>query len=146
MIAIPEHHTSMSLFSRLFKRNPPEFAVGQIWAYQHRPGESRSTLQICQIDDDARLGRIFHISVFQVQIPTPGGGLCEAMPHLPVSLETLQQSVTTWQQDAPVPGDYREGYQIWREAFDQGDAGIFTLSVAEILDITARMAAQGHTA
>lgn len=136
----------MSLISRLFKRTPPDFAVGQVWTYRHRAGESSSTLQICQIDQDARMGRIFHIGVQRVRIPTPGGGLCENMPHLPVSLETLQQSVTAWQQDAPVPDDYREGYQIWRDAFDRGEAGIFTIPVADILDVTARMAKQGQSA
>jgi hypothetical protein len=34
---------------------------------------------------------------------------------------------------------YLPGYRMWRQAFDAGHAGIYTISIAEILDLTEKM-------
>jgi hypothetical protein len=40
-----------------------DFAVGQIWSYKNRPTEAGSEVLINKIEDDPKLGLIFHISV-----------------------------------------------------------------------------------
>ena len=43
----------------------------------------------------------------------------------------MEQSVTTLERESgPVP-DYSEGYRLWREAYDAGKGGVFTIPVAE---------------
>lgn len=114
----------------------PEFAVGQVWAYNTRPGEEQSTLVINQIDDDAKLGHIYHISVSGIHIQIGPGAFVSELPHLPVSPETLEKSCTALlRQAAPNPA-YLPGYRLWKEAFDVGHAGVYTISVAEIVGVT----------
>jgi hypothetical protein len=31
------------------------------------------------------------------------------------------------------------GYQMWKQAFDTGHAGIYTISIAEIVDLAEKM-------
>src|SRR4051812_21719003 len=78
----------------------PEFAVGQVWAYKTRTGEEQSTLVIDKIDDDTRLGRIYHISVSGIHIQIGRGSVANELPHLPVSQETLIQSCTALMRQA----------------------------------------------
>ena len=114
----------------------PEFAVGQVWAYKTRPGEEQSTLVIDQIDDDTRLGRIYHISVSGIRIQIGQGSFANELPHLPVSQKTLKQSCTALlRQAAPNPA-YLPGYRLWKDAFDAGHAGVYSISVADIVGLT----------
>jgi len=34
---------------------------------------------------------------------------------------------------------YLPGYRMWKQAFDAGGAGIYFISIAEILDLTEKM-------
>jgi len=66
----------------------PDFDEGQVWAYKTRPGEEESTLLINKVEEDPRLGRIYHISISKLQISTGPGVFTDQMPHLPVSKQT----------------------------------------------------------
>ena len=86
-----------------------DYAAGQVWTYHANPGDKGSTLQINKIEQDPKLGAIFHISVFGLRISNPrvAGGVLTELPHLP----------------------------HWKQEFDAGHAGIYTVSVAEIVTI-----------
>ena len=47
------------------KRRPTiaDYAVGQVWEYKTRPGEEASRIYIAKIDENEKLGRIFHIYI-----------------------------------------------------------------------------------
>jgi hypothetical protein len=114
-----------------------DYAAGQVWTYHANPGDKGSTLQINKIEQDPKLGAIFHISVFGLRISNPrvAGGVLTELPHLPVSKETLDKSVESL-ADVPVrPVSYEQGYAHWKQEFDAGHAGIYTVSVAEIVTI-----------
>jgi hypothetical protein len=90
----------------------PQFAVGQVWAYNTRPGEEQSTLVIDKVEDDTKLGRIYHISVSGIQIKVGASTFTHELPHLPVSPGTLKMSCTTLVgQVAPNP-NYLPGILI----------------------------------
>jgi hypothetical protein len=113
-----------------------QFTQGQVWAYSSRPSETGSTLLINKVESDPKLGLIFHISVRAVKVKNkrvPSGFTTE-LPHFPVSTKTLQSSVTRQLRMEPPNPEYKEGYATWRQAFDQGKAGIFTIPVAEIVE------------
>jgi hypothetical protein len=116
----------------------PQFAVGQKWAYKTRPGEEQSTLVIDKVEDDPRLGRIYHISVSDVRIKLGSDIFANALPHLPVSLETLKLSCTTLLGEVVPNEQYLPGYRLWKEAHDAGHAGIYTISVAEIVTVAEK--------
>ena len=114
-----------------------DFAEQQVWSYKTRKGEEGSTILINKVENDAKLGQIFHISVAKVRVKNPRApsGVSNELPHFPVSKQTLEASCTKLVgKSAPNP-DYLEGYNEWKRAFDQGKAGVFTISVAEIVQI-----------
>jgi hypothetical protein len=127
--------SALSLLSAMPDALAQEFKEGQVWSYRTRPNEQSSTLLINKVESDAKLGSIFHISVSGVKVKNrrAPGGVTQELPHFPVSKKTLEDSVLKLVGTAaPNPG-YREGYATWKQAFDAGNAGIFTISVAEIV-------------
>ena len=114
-----------------------DFSEGQVWSYKTRPGEESSTLLINKIEADPALGPIYHISLFKVRVKNAHApsGFSSDLPHFPVSKETLEKScVKRVGYSKPNP-EYLEGYAQWKQAFEQGRAGIFTISVAEIVGV-----------
>ena len=109
-----------------------KYAVGQVWSYRTRPGESQSRLYIVHITECDKVGTIYHVFLDRLSLKLPKGGVQNVFPHAPVSDKTLDASVIelveTRQTNLP---DISEGYQIWREAFDSGGARVFTIPVSE---------------
>lgn len=112
-----------------------EYSTGQIWSYKTRTGEESSTVLINKVEDDPKIGKIFHISVNDVHVINPDApsGLSTNLPHFPVSEITLEKSCLKITGHSESNPEYIEGYKIWREAFDAGEAGVFDISVAEIV-------------
>ncbi len=50
---------------------------------------------IAPVEEDPKLGRIYHISVSGIQIRLGGKTVATELPHLPVSSDTLRLSCTT---------------------------------------------------
>jgi hypothetical protein len=117
----------------------PDFTGGQVWAYKTRAGEEDSTLLINKVEDDPRLGHIYHVSVSKIQIKSGPGVSTDQMPHLPVSRQTLELSCTKLVGRSEPNPMYFPGYRMWKQAFDAGHAGIYTISIAEILDLAEKM-------
>jgi hypothetical protein len=117
-----------------------QFAEGQVWEYSSRPSETGSTLLINKVESDPKLGLIFHISVRTVKVKNKraSSGFTTELPHFPVSTKTLQSSVTRQLRTEPPNPEYVEGYATWRQAFEQGKAGIFTIPVAEIIEVVEK--------
>lgn len=127
----------MSLLAYFGSVSAQDFREGQVWSYKTRKGEEKSTVLINKVDTDPKLGKIFHISIFGVKIKNPRivGGVSTELQHSPVSEETLKKSLTKMtRKDSPNP-DYADGYKTWKEAFDRGDAGVFTIGVADIVGV-----------
>ncbi len=81
------------------------FVAGQVWRYNTRPGEEASRVTILKVEPDERLGNIIHVAVHGVRIQAAAspGGVCHT------------------------------GYHTWRQAFDDGKAGVWTLSLADTI-------------
>ncbi len=112
-----------------------EFSAGQTWRYKTRPGEEASRVVVCKVETDERFGKIVHVYVEGVAIKNPhlAGGV-KIIAHLPFAEGALRRSVVTLEgMRLPLPG-YEEGYKTWKQAFDAGKAGIFTIPVAEAVE------------
>jgi hypothetical protein len=113
----------------------PDYAEGQVWTYDHRPGEDGSRVVIRKIGVEPEDGEVFHVSIVGVKLRNhrvPGGAQ-PAMHHAAVLRATLDKSLrelTTASDEDPA---WQNGYAVWRQAYDNGDAGVFELSVPEIL-------------
>lgn len=121
-----------SFFSLFGIGKSQDFQVGQVWSYETRNQEPNSTLQILKIDEISSTEKFVHITVVDLKIPkSKEGEFAEFIGHLPMSEESLRKSVVKLvSKKEPLP-DFQEGYGIWKEAFDDGKAGAFDVSVAE---------------
>ena len=113
-----------------------QFAEGQIWKYATRPGESESRITIVRLDDDAEYGNIIHIYISDIDINNPEapGGKTTYIAHMPFAEDALEDCVTELERNSPELPEFREGYRLWREDFDQGEAGVFTIPVSQAIE------------
>lgn len=113
------------------------YAVGQVWKYHHRHGEDGSRLMVLRIDTEPGYGNIVHVAVsgLSIRAPQAPNGYIREMGHLPFVEDAIDQSVTELVDTLPEPpaGD---GYAVWREAFDKGEAGVFTVPLGKLLALT----------
>lgn len=110
------------------------FAPGQRWTYRTRPGEETSTALILK-REELPLGPVLHVQLDGLRLHNPltESGLQTELGHLPISEAAAQECLTELiEEHAALPGD-QSGYQQWRTAFDAGEAGVFTLPLAEIV-------------
>ena len=113
-----------------------EFEAGQRWAYQTRPEDPDSTLVIGKVESLSNHEIVVHISVVNVNIKSPraAGGFTHAVHHMPISPEALRASVTRRSGTGSPAAQFLEGYQIWRAAADEGEAGVFSIQVREAVE------------
>ena len=121
----------------------PSLSVGQVWKYQTRPGESDSRVTIVSIDHgDEEYGDIVHIYISELDIDNPSApdGKTLFISHLPYAAEMLKASLTELESTYDdVQGELeqyeatQEGYRLWKRAFENSEAGVFTNPVADAI-------------
>ncbi|WP_139217861.1 hypothetical protein [Pontibacter chinhatensis] len=115
-----------------------QFKEGQVWEYETRIGEESSKLTILKVEEYPRGQVVVHIAIDNVNIksPTSEDSIVTSIEHLPFDLEALEKSVTKKITDnQPIP-DFKDGYEVWKLFFDEGDAGVFSTSVKEAVAYT----------
>ncbi len=125
----------------------PKYKGGQVWAYHTRLHETDSTLTVVKTEMDDTLGSIIHIHIQGLRIGNPHDklGLTSVATHLPCSEEAIDQSVIEVLKASTLLPEYEEGYQQWREAFDAGNAGIWGIPVAKMVDAMETVLNQPQT-
>ncbi|WP_454047429.1 hypothetical protein [Chryseobacterium sp. Marseille-Q8038] len=123
------------LFSGCTKKD--QYNVGQEWNYKTRPTEKNSTLTILKIEEYPETGKVIHISISGLKIKDTSSttGFADKFTHIPISEEALDKSVTSLKNETGKKPDSLEmnGYSYWKKEFDNGNAGIFTIPVSEIV-------------
>lgn len=117
---------------------PPasKFQAGQVWAFTPPTNQPNARLTVLQVESGDKLGTIVHIAISGVSY---GDGQTR-IQHLPFAESAVERSITTLERESgPVP-DYADGYQQWRQAFDAGKGGIFSITVAEAYDAVTSIA------
>ncbi len=107
----------------------PKFSGGQVWAFETPADQPDAKVTVLRVEDGGpALGTIVHIAVSPVTLAGRG----TTIGHLPFTESAMEQSVTELESESqPIEESALEGYRGWRQAFDAGEAGVFTLSVAE---------------
>jgi hypothetical protein len=123
-----------------------QFEAGQIWRTRGRPQDGDAYILILAVMDDTVVGRVYSVAMTGVRIRNPGfeGGVQTMLPHAPVTDEVLRADATELvSSDGPTADhpDFSESYLHFRELYDEGDAGVFTISLAEILDLVEQSVA-----
>lgn len=117
--------------------NNNEFKVGQVWQYDTRKGEEQSLVHIIHIDEEEGYGEIYHIYVDNLAINNPyvDSGVQTELFHAPVGKETLIQSIEKLVSKNSSITNLADGYFSWKDDFKKGEAGVFNISVKEIVQI-----------
>ena len=113
-----------------------KFKVGQVWKYTNRNGEDSSTLTILKIEKYEKGDTIIHIRVDGVKIYSPQAptGYSSFIGHLPFSEKAISKSVTELVgQNNNLP-EFADGYNQWKEAWDSGKGGYWTVALKEAID------------
>jgi|SRR5688572_15875631 len=113
-----------------------KFEVGQVWKYNNRPGEDSSTLTILKVEKHEKGDTVIHIRVDKIKLynPNVAGGYSDFIGHLPFSEKAISKSVTTLvRQNKNLP-DFSEGYNQWKEAWDDGKGGYWTIDLKEAIE------------
>jgi hypothetical protein len=114
------------------------YAEGQVWEYTTRGNEAGSKLYIVKVEKLDDKNRAYHIALDGLKVKNPlikDGGVQSDLPHLPVSKQSLDKSVTKLATRHEVYDGWQAGYQEWRQAYLVGDAGLFTIPVNQIVDL-----------
>jgi hypothetical protein len=112
-----------------------KYKVGQVWSYKTRADEKKSTFIVVKVESYPKLGNIVHIALRDLKLRKPNGDFVEAASHLPFAEEAINKSAMKLLKEKAESPDYEEGYGLWREAFDAGKAGVYTIGVAEAVDV-----------
>jgi hypothetical protein len=116
--------------------NLDKFKVGQIWKYYNRQGEDSSTLTILKIEQYEKGDTIIHIRVDGVKMNNPNvaSGYSSFIGHLPFSKKAIIKSVTMLVGKNNNLPDFAEGYNQWKEAWDSGKGGYWTVDLKEAIE------------
>jgi hypothetical protein len=130
--------------SVLVDTNESKYRVGEKWNYQTRQGEEGSLLTILKVESSPKLGVIVHLRLDGLRIESPHapGGVSETIAHMPFAEAAIDKSVTNRAETGTLVAADDEGYEEWRRAFDAGDAGVFTITVAEGVQVIAETLSQ----
>lgn len=110
--------------------------AGQVYEYETRPEERGSRVVVCRVGRERGFGEVAHVFVEGVRIENaeaPGGAFT-VVSHLPFDAHSLSECLVALVEERDELPDFEEGYALWREAFDAGEAGVFTVPLADALD------------
>lgn len=74
--------------------------------------------------------------IAHVQIGPAGGADGVVMSHAPIGLPELLAATAGRAGSAEVGPEFEEGYDAWRDAYDDGEAGVFTIAPSQIYALT----------
>lgn len=123
-----------------------DFQPGQVWRVKSRPQDKDPHVAVLAVHFDLQLGTIVSIAMTGVHIRNAfvDGGVQTQLPHAPISAESLAAAVSELVAEngptAEHPG-FAGAYQEWQRPFEKGEAGVFTISLSDILDLIEQAAA-----
>lgn len=111
------------------------FEEGQIWKYETRSNEVDSRLVILKVEKYPNLGEIVHIYVDGLEILNPDKPEAPHtdISHMPFASEAVRRSCVELIGTCELP-DFADGYECWKNEFENGGAGVFSVSVKESIE------------
>ena len=122
---------------RAHKPIPPvrrTYHPGEIWTYHTRDGETASRLTVCKVEPLGDAMAV-HVSLSGVSIRLPNGSTTDRVAHLPFDSRALDRCAVKHVARANYLPDFEEGYRQWKSQADLAKAGLFTITVAEALNV-----------
>ncbi|GAB2770723.1 hypothetical protein HNQ93_000535 [Hymenobacter luteus] len=115
-----------------------KYQVGQVWKYKNRPNEDKSTVTVVKVELQHSKAVVVHVAVSKVKLHAEEPNAENEISHMPFSEDALDSSVTELLDVVVDLPDFEEGYETWKESFMRGEAGFFSVSVAQAVDFIDR--------
>ena len=112
-----------------------DYREGEVWTFRSAPlPESR--VVIGKIDAHERFDQMFSVSIKTVPLATGAAGEIRVsdISHAPVTKSVLDASLLEQVGIGEPSEAFAEGYGQWREAFDSGKAGVFTIEISKVVE------------
>ncbi|PJK06583.1 hypothetical protein CO612_03195 [Lysobacteraceae bacterium NML71-0210] len=126
--------------------------LGDVAAWQGADGQWRLLWMLAH-DAHAQLGGIYSLAQFILMMDEDPQALTqeeldslrqtERLGHFPIAAEQLQAANLKVVGHMQPSDEDMSGYRVWRAAFDQGKAGVFTVPLEDIWQIVLESLAQG---
>jgi hypothetical protein len=120
------------------KEHNNQYEVGQIWEYETRTGEEKSTLTIVNIEKNKLDDTIINVYINNLKIKNQAvkNRISDTIQHLPFGRKSIDNSITKLIGFTKILPDYNEGFNEWKSLYDIGEAGIFDITtLKETIDL-----------
>jgi hypothetical protein len=116
------------------------FLPGQV--YQLPGLDSGATATICHVDDDP-FGSVIHVRIEGIRLPNPevAGGVSKGIHLMPFTEEALSESVGPMIADSIEVTNWETAYEAWRDAYEEGEATVWSLPVYDAVQVMQSMMA-----
>jgi len=121
-----------------------DYREGEVWTFRSAPlPESR--VVIGKIDAHERFDQMFSVSIKTVPLATGATGEIRVsdISHAPVTKSVLDASLLEQVGIGEPSEAFAEGYGQWREAFDSGKAGVFTIEISKVVETINQVWSKG---
>lgn len=112
-----------------------QFQPNDVWTYKTRPGEEDSRVIIGKIEEIENSTIVIHLKIIGLEILNPQNPdkLMTHLSHSPILAEVLKESVIEKVGSNGNLDGFEEGYLSWLSSYQNESAGVFSISVAEIV-------------
>jgi hypothetical protein len=113
------------------------FAPGERYRYASRASEPDATFLVLKVEEHEATGRIVHVRADGLKLKNPSdpSGYADTITHMPFADAALRSSAKARvAAGVPVP-DFAAAYDNWRRAFKDDGAGVFTVPLAEAVQV-----------
>jgi hypothetical protein len=121
------------------------YQPGQIWSYKDAP-RSDSRAIVGRVENIAGTGWVVSVCVTNVYLPNWQTRERElnAISHAPMTAEAMDISVIEQTGTGEPIDGFVEGYGEWRSLLDKGEAGVFTITVVDVVKFIGEAVAKGR--
>jgi len=81
-----------STHSMLKDTTESRYKVGQIWSYETRPSEKKSSFIVLKVERHPKPGNVVHIALCDLRLKKPNGDFIETADHPPFAEDAINKS------------------------------------------------------
>jgi len=104
-----------------------KYLSGQKWHYKALKGQEYTSILILKVEMIEAV-EIVHLTV------VGDDDSFDAPIHMPFSIAAVEKSTLSLQSENNRLPEFQEGYEYWRKHYLDGKAGIYDITVADVLE------------
>ena len=121
------------------------YQPGQVWSYKDAPRPDSRAI-VGKVENIAGTGWVVSVCVTNVYLPNWQTREPElnAISHAPMTAEAMDSSVVAQTGTGEPIDGFAESYSEWRALFGKNEAGVFIITVADVVKFIGEAIAKGQ--